>query len=99
MKKLEWHRSKKGNLYIKWRKALVVIYTKSILRYLDWTFDWCKIGVFPEHGLDCVSADCTADPFADDPSEFVAEVNDIIEHPFGDDSEPDFEIWYNNSIL
>ena len=55
--------------------------------------------MFPEHGLDCISADCTADPFAEDPTEFVNEVNDIIEHPFGDDGEPDYVVWYNNCLL
>ena len=99
MKKLERHRSKKWNLYIKWKKALVVIYADSILRNLDWTFSWCKIWVFPEKWMDCRSADCTADPFAEDPTEFVEEVLDIIEHPFGDDGEPDYVVWYNNCLL
>jgi len=95
MKKLERKMSKKGHLYIKWKRCLVVILDSMF--NLDWTFSWCKIFVKPNNGFECTS-DCFENPFADDPTYFVNEINDIIDHPFGDD-EADYVIWYNNYVL
>ena len=95
---LERHRSKKWNLYIKWNRCTVVIYSDSIVRNLDWTFSQCKICVIPKHWMTCEEwVDC--DPFAENPQAFIDEVNDCIDHPFGEDGEPDYVVPYNNILL